>query len=264
MASELDVRGVDLAYQISGDGPALIWGHGLSGSRSHDDALGLLDFDQVEQACRLLRYDARGHGSSGVTQEPTTYSWASLAADQLMLADRLGIGSYIAGGASMGCGTALHAAVQAPDRVRGLLLVIPPTAWETRQAQAAIWDQLAMAVETDGVDAFIDGVLELESPDPFDGRTEWADSMNIQRAMEPGQLATVLRGAATADLPDREAVRSITQPTVILAWTGDAGHPASTAEELAKLIPGSELHLASTWDDLQNWTELAVQLTTST
>ena len=200
---EVGVRGVDLEYDLVGDGPTLVWGHGLSGSRAHDDALGLIDFGAFV-AWRVLRYDARGHGHSGLTDDPADYSWASLAADQLALADRLDIESYVAGGASMGCGTALHAAAQAPDRVRGLLLVIPPTAWETRQAQVAVWSQLAAAVEAHGVDAFIDGVLEHESPDPFVGRREWAESMNVQRQMSPAQLATVLRGAGTADLPDRD------------------------------------------------------------
>jgi 3-oxoadipate enol-lactonase len=179
------------------------------------------------------------------------------------LADRLAIDGYVAGGASMGCGTALHAAVQAPERVNGLLLVIPPTGWETRRAQVAVWSQLAASVETDGVDAFIDGVLELESPDPFTGRREWEESMNVQRQMSPMRLATVLRGAATADLPPRDAIRTLSQPALILAWTGDAGHPVTTAEQLADLLPNSELALASTWDDLRTWTDRALAFLTN-
>ncbi|MCP5025342.1 MAG: alpha/beta fold hydrolase [Actinomycetia bacterium] len=260
---ELGVRGVDLDYDITGDGPMLVWGHGLSGSRAHDDALGLLNFGHLQRSCRVLRYDARGHGTSAMTGDPHDYSWTSLAADQLALADRLTIESYIAGGASMGCGTALHAAVQASERVEGLLLVIPPSGWETRQAQAAVWSQLAAGVEANGVDAFINGVLELESPDPFLGRSEWEESLNVQRQMSPEQLATLLRGAATADLPDRDAIRSLSQPALVLAWTGDPGHPATTAEELAELLPNSELCLASTWDELQSWTDRATTFLTS-
>ncbi len=258
-----DIRGVDLDYEVAGDGPVLVWGHGLSGSRAHDDAVGLVDFERLQRSCRVVRYDARGHGTSGVTEDPQGYSWASLATDQLTLADRLAIDGYVAGGASMGCGTALHAAVQAPERVNGLLLVIPPTGWETRRAQVAVWSQLAASVETDGVDAFIDGVLELESPDPFTGRREWEESMNVQRQMSPMRLATVLRGAATADLPPRDAIRTLSQPALILAWTGDAGHPVTTAEQLADLLPNSELALASTWDDLRTWTDRALAFLTN-
>lgn len=260
---EIDVRGVDLDYEIAGDGPMLVWGHGLSGSRAHDDALGLLNLGRLQRSCRVLRYDARGHGTSAITGDPEDYSWASLGADQLALADRLTIDTYIAGGASMGCGTALHAAVQAPERIEGLLLLTPPTGWETRQAQVAIYSQLAAGVEANGVDVFIDGILEMDPPDPFVGRSEWADSLNVQRQMSSEQLATVLRGAATADLPDRDAISSLSQPTLVLAWTGDPGHPATSAEQVAELLPNSELSLASTWEDLQTWTDRAVSFLTS-
>jgi len=158
----------------------------------------------------------------------------------------------------MGCGTALHAAVQAPEGIEGSLLVLPPTGWETRQAQVTIYPELAAGVEADGVDVLIDAVLELEPPDPFVGRSEWEESLNVQRQMSSERLAIVLRGAATADLPDRDAIGSLSQPALVLSWTGDPGHPATSAEQVAELLPNSELCLASTWEDLQTCTDRAV------
>ena len=266
---EPNIRGFDLDYDIEGAedvaGAArmLVWSHGLAGSRTHDDAMGLLDFEGLRGSCRVLRYDARGHGASTSTPSPEDYGWASLAADQLALTDRLGIDTYVAGGVSMGCGTALHVAVRAPERIEGLLLVLPPTGWEARQAQVAVWSQLAAGVEANGVDAFIDGVLALGSPDPFVGRREWAASLNVQRQMSSKQLATLLRGAAYADLPDRDTIRSLSQPALILAWTGDPTHPAASAEQFADLLPNAELCLASTWEDLQTWTDRAIAFMTS-
>lgn len=255
--TRLSVRGVELSYELQGEGwPTLIWGHGLSGSQEHDDALGLIDFGGLG-TCRLLRYDARGHGNSEVAGDPEDYSWASLAFDQLALADAVGIDHFVAGGASMGCGTALHTAVTAPARVRGLLLVIPPTGWELRREKVAMWAELADAVERDGVDAFVDGLLALPTPDPLAADATWERSLDVQRKMDVRQLATVLRGAGTADLPARDLVASIAVPALILAWTGDPGHPASVAEELARLLPGAELQLASTRDDLDRWTDHA-------
>ncbi|MGB5756031.1 MAG: hypothetical protein WBM50_03880, partial [Acidimicrobiales bacterium] len=49
------------------------------------------------------------------------------------------------------------------------------------------------------------------------------------------------------------AVAEITAPTLILAWTGDPAHPVSSAEQLADLMPGAELSLASTMAELQTW-----------
>ncbi|MEO6126033.1 MAG: alpha/beta hydrolase, partial [Ilumatobacteraceae bacterium] len=99
------VRDVNLANEMSGTGPTLVWGHGLSSSMAKEDLFGLLDWPTVRHVTNLLRYDARGHGESGSTAEPMDYHWRNLALDQLALADALDIGSYIAGGASMGCAT---------------------------------------------------------------------------------------------------------------------------------------------------------------
>lgn len=57
--------------------------------------------------------------------------------------------------------------------------------------------------------------------------------------------------------PRRDDLRRIAVPTRILAWSGDGAHPVSTAEELAALIPGAELQVASTAADLQTWTAAA-------
>lgn len=251
------VRGVELDHSRSGsDGPEVVWGHGLSSNQQNEDGFGLLDFGRLAGACRLLRYDARGHGASGFTAEPTAYSWTELGRDQLALTEQLGIDRYVAAGASMGCGTALHAAVLAPDRITALVLVIPPTAWETRAERVEVWEQVAQVIEAKGAEGFIAGMAAMPKPDPLAGRPEWDDNMAANaRRTDPVRLAGLFRGAGHADLPSREAVATIGVPTLILAWTGDPGHPQSTAEQLAELLPQAELHLASTWDELQAWTD---------
>lgn len=250
------VRGVELAYDVAGLGlPTMIWGHGLTSSRAAEDERPLLDFAELRRHHRLVRYDARGHGGSGPSSDPAASSWAALALDQLDLADQLGIDRYVAGGASMGCGTALHAAVAAPGRVLGLVLVIPPTAWETRRERADIWAQAADVVADKGVEPFIAASAAMPQPNPHAGHPEWRDAMDRNlRATSAARLSAVLRGAATADLPPRDAIATITVPCTVLAWSGDPAHPVSTAEQLVDLLPRAELSVADTWDELQTWT----------
>jgi 3-oxoadipate enol-lactonase len=249
------VRGARLAYEVTGQGVTLIWGHGLSMTRASDAELGLVDWDRV--GATVVRYDARGHGESESTAALDGYSWAELARDQLALADGLGIGRFVAAGASMGCGTALHSAVLAPERVRAIVLVIPPTAWETRAAQAAQWEIGAGVIESEGVEAMIAARAELELPDPYkDDPSQRDRQAAATRAWEPSRLALVMRGAATADLPSREQVTTIAAPALILAWTGDPVHPRATAEELAALLPDARLHVASTTAEMAGWTGL--------
>ncbi|MDY7101536.1 MAG: alpha/beta fold hydrolase [Actinomycetota bacterium] len=260
--STVAVRGVGLECTVRGTGdPAVVWGHGLTSSRATEDdnPYWLLDPGAVAERVRLVRYDARGHGESEASDGPDDYSWRNLALDQLALADALGIDRYVAAGASMGVGTALHAAVEAPERIVALILVIPPTAWETRAAQAGMWGQIADLIGAHGVAAMAASAKDLPVPDPFAGRDDVAAANERHTlAADPVRLARVLRGAGAADLPPRDAVRAIAVPTLILAWTGDPAHPVSTAEQLAELLPDARLSIATTADELGRWTEQAL------
>src|SRR5215212_820433 len=71
-------------------------------------------------------------------------------------------------------------------------------------------------------------------------------------------LPTVMRGAASSDLPPPEAISEIRKPTLILAWDGDPGHPVATAERLHELIPGSALHVARTPEEVRTWSDRTV------
>jgi pimeloyl-ACP methyl ester carboxylesterase len=71
------------------------------------------------------------------------------------IADQLGLERFVAGGVSLGCATALYAALVAPQRISALILGTPPTAWETRAAQAALYEQMAALVEARGTAALL-------------------------------------------------------------------------------------------------------------
>lgn len=250
------VRGAELDADRSGRGPTLVWGHGLTSSRAGEDAFPLVDWALVREGADVLRYDARGHGESAFTDDPDDYAWSALAHDQLELCDALDINRAIGGGASMGAATALHVATTAPARVRALVLMIPPTAWETRAAQAGVYGQMADVIDAAGVEPLIVASADVAPPDPFLADGGWKERRaETLRSADPVRLAGVFRGATGADLPDRDAVAAIECPTLILAWSGDPGHPVSSAEQLHDLIDGSSMHVASTLAQLETWTD---------
>lgn len=259
------IRGVDLIWQRAGspaDGAIsaapslpLIWGHGLTSSRADEDVLGVLDFAGLSDI-DVIRYDARGHGESGFTTVAAEYAWDQMALDQLALTTELGVDTYVSGGASLGAATALHAAVAAPDRIVGLVLVIPPTGWETRAAQTDTYEQMAQIIDAKGVKALM-AAPALSPPAPLAGRDDWAQRrLSRLAAADPVRLAGLFRGARVADLPPRDVVSTVTAPTLVLAWEGDPGHPVSTAEELGALMPNAATHVASTWDEFSAWTPM--------
>jgi 3-oxoadipate enol-lactonase len=263
--STMTVRGCELAYELIGDASEhapntpFVWCHGLSSSRADEDRRPLINLAQIGERRSVIRYDARGHGESGDVASPQQGDWAELALDQIELMDQLGLGDVALGGASMGTATALHAALRLGGRVRKLILVIPPTAWESRRAQVELYEQMASILEAKGVEPLIQSLRMMPPPDPFVGDDEWLPNrIEALRGAKPGRLAAVFRGAAVADLPPPEETETIVAPTLILAWTGDPGHPVSTAEQLGQLLPNSELVFASTADELTTWTDRSV------
>jgi len=260
------VRGVRLEWDSGGatTAPPLIWGHGLTSSRASEDRFPLVDLQRVRERFTVVRYDAHGHGETSALSDAERGSWRELALDQVALVDYLGIEEVILGGASMGAATALHAALELGERVRGLLLVIPPTGWEERAAQVSIYDQMASIVETKGVEPLVSAAAATAPPDPFVGTTDWAEHRAASmRGTDPTRLAANLRGAAHADLPPRESLASLSIPTLVLAWSGDPGHPVSTALHLAETLPHCELIVSNDRASFAAWTHHATQFLAS-
>jgi len=244
----LELADASIDFDVDGDsGPLVVQLHGLTSSRSRDAQLGL-DLARALRGHRILRYDARGHGGSTGSPDTWSYGWDRLAGDLLALLDHVAPGERVHGvGPSMGAATLLHAAVRDPRRFETLTLVVPPTAWETRRAQAATYLANAYVVERDGIRAFVERGSTAPVPPAL------ADAPSSGPTVPEPLLPTVLRGAAATDLPDPAAIARIATPTLILAWSDDPSHPVSTAEILHELIRGSRLVVAQTPYGIMAW-----------
>src|SRR5438067_12666005 len=108
MEGTVSVRGVELNVRDEGEGRLLLWGHGLMSDMQFEDETRLM-LPLPGDGVRIVRYDARGHGTSGATQHDDDYRWSSLAQDMLGVLDSAGADTAVLGGASMGTATALHA-----------------------------------------------------------------------------------------------------------------------------------------------------------
>ena len=223
---------------------------------AHEDDLGLFNWSCADSVARVMRYDARGHGGCECAHfEDRAYRWSALVDDMLRVP---GQGPFVAGGASMGAATAIYAALRAPRRVQGLVVVTPPSAWESRPAQAEAYEAAARMVERRGLPSYLKTLQSVGQPRILAEELPEAGDIWLRhlRRMDEKVVPSILRGAASSDLPTRDEVHSLVIPTLILAWTGDPAHPVSTAETLAELMVMSELHVADDLAGVRRWPEL--------
>jgi len=222
--------------------------HGLTSSRARDETL-RLDLTAGRNGLRVLRYDAFGHGLSAGSTSPADYEWDTLADDLLALLDAEFPGRRVHGvGQSMGTATLLTAAVRDPSRFASLSLGIPPTAWDTRAAQAADYEDSAVFVERSGRSAFAESRRDLPLPPAAE-----PDRPHMLPDVREEWLPAAFRGAAASDLPAREEIAALRIPTLVLAWTEDASHPESSARELHRLVSGSRIYVASRPEPVREW-----------
>ena len=257
--SQVNARGLELSCRRFGAGPAIIWAHGLTSSMDDEDRLPLIDHNRVASIAEVVRYDAVGHGQSTDPADVGRYEWSELARDMVAAADALGIDRFVAAGASMGAATALNAALIAPDRVAGLALVIPPTAWATRAEQVDRYLASAAAICAGRIDDVIALSALVAPPDPL--ADVWhARGAERLRAADPLRTAAALRGAAVCDLPPLHLLAGLDVATTICAWTGDSSHPVETATSLRDTIDGADLVIATAPADLTRWTNAVIDL----
>ncbi|GAA2601351.1 3-oxoadipate enol-lactonase [Winogradskya consettensis] len=224
-------------HELAGpvDGPPLLLINSLGADLSMWDP----QLPVLARRFRVVRYDARGHGRSGVPEG--RYSLEDLGRDALDLLDHLGIARTHVCGLSLGGMTAMWLAAFAPARVDRLVLCCtsallgPPEAWADRAA----------TVLASGTGAVADAVV-----------ARW---VTVGFAQEHPREVVRLRGmiaatppvgyagacAAIEDMDLRADLPRITAPTLVISGAEDPATPPSHGSAIAAAIPGARLEVLS-------------------
>ena len=112
-----DSQGVELYYEDTGSGPAIVWIHEFAADYRTWEA-------QVRRFCRDYRcvtYNARGYPPSAVPEEGASYTYEQHRDDVVRLMDHLRIDKAHLVGLSMGAYAGLQVAMTYPERVRSLV-----------------------------------------------------------------------------------------------------------------------------------------------
>lgn len=211
------------------DRPALL----LANSIGCDHALWDPVVPALARKFRVLRYDMRGHGASDVPAGD--YTIERLAKDALAVADAAGAKRFRFAGISLGGMVGMWLGANAPERVDRLVLsntspYFGPQAWH---------DRLKL-VREGGMAAVVDMVMGRFFSPAFMERN---DERYV--TVRSGFLATdpagyMGCGAAIRDMDQRESLKKIKAPTLVVAGKRDLATTPEQGKAIAQAVPGAQ------------------------
>jgi 3-oxoadipate enol-lactonase len=189
----------------------------------------------LTQHFRLVRYDRRGHGQSGVPKG--LYTMEMLGRDVLAVLDALKIEKINWCGLSMGGMVGMWLGANAPQRINRLILSNTSAYFADKE----IWNGRIKTVREKGLASIVGGTMERWFTQGFREREPkkiaWLSEMFLATDPE-GYIAC---GEAVRDMDHREIIRSITAPTLVIAGRHDPATTVEHGEFIRSRIPGASM-----------------------
>lgn len=222
-----------ISYESDGDpgAPPLLLINSIGGTRE----MWARQMDAFRAAYRVIRYDARGHGTSQVPRGP--YTLDQLGRDALSILDEAEVQAAYVCGISLGGITAQWLGLNAANRVHGLVLANTAARIGTVES----WTERIDLVHQKGMSAVADLAMERWFTPSFrqrDPETVHAFRTMVQNCPTDGYLGCC---AALRDADLRDKVSAITAPTLLIASTADTATPVEGLEFLRERVRTSEL-----------------------
>jgi len=116
---KLNRNGVELYYEVHGEGTPVLLTHGYSSS-SHmwEGQVG-----PFSKHYKLITWDMRGHGHTDYPEDQGAYSEAETVADMAAILDAVGAKTAVIGGLSLGGYMSLAFHLAYPERTQALLII---------------------------------------------------------------------------------------------------------------------------------------------
>lgn len=225
----VEIDGLGFRCRVDGDrGPWVVFSNSLVTDLTVWDA----QVAALAGRFRVLRYDQRGHGGTGVPEGGCDF--VRLGDDLLALLDRFAVERCTLVGLSMGVPTCLRVVEAAPQRVERLVLCDGQAA--TAAAGAATWQERIDAARAGGMQAVADATVARWFAPGFvsSGRAE-----TVRRMIAGTPLAGYVACATALQRFDfADVLPGIRVPTLLVAGANDGALPATMAR-MAEAIPGA-------------------------
>jgi 3-oxoadipate enol-lactonase len=241
---KLKANGIEINYEIEGDGPAVTFSHSLACSLSMWDE----QARALRGRYRVLRYDTRGHGQTSAPEG--AYTLEQLADDLKGLLDGLGISATHFVGLSMGGMIGQVFALKYPAMVQSLALC--DTTSRYAPGAAAVWQERIKTVGAKGMEPMVAPTLERWFTAPFRARRK--DVMErvgaLIRATPPAGYIGCCHALPKINVTER--LRDVRCPALVIVGEEDPGTPVEMAREIHAALPAAELAVLCRASHLSN------------
>ena len=187
------------------------------------------------QHFRVVRYDRRGHGKSGVPKGP--YTMERLGRDALAVLDGIGIDKINWCGLSMGGMVGQWLGANAPARIERLVLSNTSSYFPDKKA----WNDRLDLVREKGIAAFAGPNMGRWFTQGFRERAPEAIGQMTEMFAATPLEGYIACGEAVRDMDHRELLPKISAPTLVIAGRHDPATPLAAGEYIRSRIPGATL-----------------------
>ena len=184
---------------------------------------------------RLIRYDRRGHGKSGVPQGP--YSMERFGRDVLNVLDALKIKKTNWCGLSMGGMVGQWLGANAPDRVEKLIL----SNTNFHYADKGPWNDRIKFVREKGLAALVDPNMERWFTAGFRARAPQAIARMKEMFLATDPEGYIASSEAVRDMDFTASNPRISAPVLVIVGKQDPATPPAAGEAIVKQIKGAKL-----------------------
>lgn len=230
---EIATEDATLVCEVDGAGePVTVLAHGLTNDRNE-----LAAFTSFVPGTKI-RFDFRGHGRS--SSPPSGYRFEDFAGDVDAVASAFG--ATVAVGTSLGAGALGNLVCRVPDRFERMVWLLP-AGLDSPFPLTGRYRELARSLDGASSQEMLAAIVgegsrlgAVETPWPFE-----LDGL-LGEHEDPSGLARAIRGVVEDHpIPDRELLRRVEIPTLIVCIEGDEIHPAELGRVLAGLLPNAQL-----------------------
>ncbi len=231
---QIEIDDATLFCEVDGEGePVTVLAHGLTNNRNE-----LAAFTQFIPGTKV-RFDFRGHGRS--SSPATGFGFEDFARDVDAVAGAFR--ASVAVGTSLGAGALGNLVCRVPDRFERMVWLLP-AGLDVRFTLAGRYHELADRLEGRTPGEVLEEVLN--DPERVAEYLETPWRLEVDRVMwqhdDADGLARAVRGAVEDHpIPDRELLRTVSTPTLIVCIEGDEIHPAELGRIFLDLMPNAEL-----------------------